>query len=330
MLFTQAPASQPDSPTDSPPAAREVVVVGSRRTSAPGRASSRVERQDIEERLPRSAPDALRYEPGVYVQQSAHGQGSPYIRGRTGQQTVVLFDGIRLNTSTWRQGPNQYFFTVDSAAVRSIEVTRGGASTLFGSDAIAGVIEARPLEPTARSRTPRAWLPAGARICGWPRPTASAAVGRRLDAAGSVRGWPCWQGWAHRRVGALRGGGAVRSPATGEIPMVPALEADGATQLGTGWDELTADARLSYQLAAGIAAAGGRLPVPAVRFPPHRPVPGPVRSTGRVPAVRRAVPIARLPGARGPPGTGRAAASAGPCPTSGSTSGAACGGRHPS
>ena len=83
------------------------------------------------ERLPRSAPDALRNEPGVYVQQSGHGQGSPYIRGRTGQQTLVLFDGIRVNTSMWRQGPNQYFFTVDSRTVHSIEVIRGGASTLY-------------------------------------------------------------------------------------------------------------------------------------------------------------------------------------------------------
>ena len=38
------------------------------------RAASVVTRRDLEERLPRSAPDALRFEPGVYVQQTAHGQ----------------------------------------------------------------------------------------------------------------------------------------------------------------------------------------------------------------------------------------------------------------
>src|SRR5438093_676232 len=60
------------------------------------RATTSVKRRDIERRLPRSAPDALRYEPGVFVQQSAHGQGSAFIRGLTGQQTLTLFDGIRL------------------------------------------------------------------------------------------------------------------------------------------------------------------------------------------------------------------------------------------
>ncbi|HMY60108.1 MAG TPA: hypothetical protein PK472_17720, partial [Pseudomonadota bacterium] len=45
------------------------------------RAHSAVSRSDIERRQPRSAPDALRYESGVFVQQSAHGQGSAFIRG---------------------------------------------------------------------------------------------------------------------------------------------------------------------------------------------------------------------------------------------------------
>jgi iron complex outermembrane receptor protein/hemoglobin/transferrin/lactoferrin receptor protein len=92
-------------------------------------ATSTVTRRDLERRLPRSAPDALRYEPGVFVQQTAHAQGSAYLRGLTGQQTVLLFDGIRLNNATYRQGPNQSFFTLDARALEAIEVQRGGAST---------------------------------------------------------------------------------------------------------------------------------------------------------------------------------------------------------
>src|SRR4051812_27485526 len=88
------------------------------------RATSTVTRADMEKRLPRSAPDALRYEPGVFVQQTGHGQGSAFIRGLTGQQTLMMFDGVRLNNSTYRQGPNQYFFTLDARTIRSIEVER--------------------------------------------------------------------------------------------------------------------------------------------------------------------------------------------------------------
>ncbi|MEC9397880.1 MAG: Plug domain-containing protein, partial [Myxococcota bacterium] len=119
-----------------------------RRLPDPGQATSTVTRQEIEERQPRSAPDALRYEAGVFVQQTAHSQGSAFVRGRTGQQTVLMFDDVRLNNSLFRQGPNQYFFTVDSRTIDHIDVVRGSASTRYGTDAIAGAINAVPLEPT--------------------------------------------------------------------------------------------------------------------------------------------------------------------------------------
>ena len=49
--------------------------VGSTRSAENrGRASTVVSRRDLDERSPRSAPDALRWEPGVYVQQTAHSQ----------------------------------------------------------------------------------------------------------------------------------------------------------------------------------------------------------------------------------------------------------------
>lgn len=232
---------------------KTILVIAQSRPSArgktQGRASTKVDRRDMEERLPRSAPDALRYEPGVYVQQSAHGQGSPYIRGRTGQQTIVLFDGIRMNTSTWRQGPNQYFFTVDSQSLRRIEVTRGGASTFYGSDAVAGAIDATPLEPrlflgeTFVVR-PRARLQSA---------SADGELGNRFQIDGqfneNVR---LLAGAGIRRSGRLEGGGEVKSPLTGELPQVPALESDGRTQLGTGYRELTADGRFTARLSPSM------------------------------------------------------------------------------
>ena len=113
----------------------------------PARARSVVTREQLEERVARSTPDALRFEPGVSVQQTAHGQASPYVRGMTGQQVLHEFDGVRMNNGVFRQGPNQYFFTVDSYTLDRIEVVRGSASTRYGSDALGGAILAHPREP---------------------------------------------------------------------------------------------------------------------------------------------------------------------------------------
>ena len=96
-----------------------------------------------EEILERQAPDmfhALQNEVGVLMQSTAAGQSSPFIRGLTGQQVLILIDGIRLNNSTFRRGPNQYFGTIDPGMVDHIEVLRGQGSVLWGSDAIGGTI----------------------------------------------------------------------------------------------------------------------------------------------------------------------------------------------
>ena len=110
----------------------------------------------IAEMQPQSFPEALKEIPGVFIQQTAHGQGSPFIRGFTGFRNLALIDGIRLNNSVFRDGPNQYWSTIDALSLSSIEVVKGQGSVLYGSDAIGGVVNAITSGPIYLERTPPA------------------------------------------------------------------------------------------------------------------------------------------------------------------------------
>ncbi|OGQ91387.1 MAG: hypothetical protein A2289_21680 [Deltaproteobacteria bacterium RIFOXYA12_FULL_58_15] len=243
-------ADYPDDADDGDDADYETVVHGERQLTpilSGHRAKAVVTREDMERRMPRSAPDALHYEPGVFVQQTAHGQGSAFIRGLTGQQTLILFDGIRLNNSTFRQGPNQYLFTLDTQTIESLQILRGGASTEFGSDALGGVILASPIEPRSVP-VEHGGLAYGPQVRFKGGTVDGEAGGRaQLEIVSPDLGF--LGGIGGRHAGLLDAAGAVLGPLGDEPSRVPRFAGNGRTQLGTGFDELTADGRLIYQVA---------------------------------------------------------------------------------
>lgn len=106
-----------------------------------------VSRAYFENYQPRTTPEALMGVNGVFVQKTNHGGGSPFLRGLTGNQTLILVDGIRLNNSTFRYGPNQYLNTIDAFSINRIEVAKGTGSVQYGSDAIGGVLQIFTKDP---------------------------------------------------------------------------------------------------------------------------------------------------------------------------------------
>ena len=74
------------------------------------------------------------------VQKTAHGQGSPFLRGFTGYRTLTLIDGVRYNNSIYRDGPNEYFSLIDFNSVEQIKLLNGPAGVLYGSDVIDGTL----------------------------------------------------------------------------------------------------------------------------------------------------------------------------------------------
>ncbi len=75
--------------------------------------------------------------PGVRNFSTGAGIGKPVIRGLTGNRVLVLDNGQRLESQQWgdEHAPN-----VETATAERIEVIRGPASVLYGSDALGGVI----------------------------------------------------------------------------------------------------------------------------------------------------------------------------------------------
>ncbi len=127
-----------------------VVITANRLGKSTGQSLSVVsvlERESIDRLSPRSAADALLGVAGVWMQRTNHGGGSPFIRGLSGNQVLLLVDGIRVNNSTFRYGPNQYFNVLDPLNIQQVEVVRGQTSVEYGTDALGGVINVLSRQP---------------------------------------------------------------------------------------------------------------------------------------------------------------------------------------
>jgi hemoglobin/transferrin/lactoferrin receptor protein len=189
----------------------ETLVTAGRRSEVvfqSPRSVSIVGRRELDERAVRTTPTALENTPGVFVQQTNYGGGAPIIRGQVGNRVLLLVDGIRLNNSTYRAGPNQFLNTVDPFSVDRIEVVRGLGSVANGSDAIGGTInvvtEAPQLGPGGRPS-------AQVQLRGGSADLSAIASGRLAwndDRAGVVA-----TGSA-RHFGDLRAGGGLVQPFT--------------------------------------------------------------------------------------------------------------------
>lgn len=101
-----------------------------------------IPREEIEKNAFRDLTDALRTVQGVAVTGTADKQDI-FIRGLPGAYTLILVDGKRQSTREARTNGNSGFeqsFIPPASAIERIEVVRGPMSSLYGSDAMGGVI----------------------------------------------------------------------------------------------------------------------------------------------------------------------------------------------
>ncbi len=122
----------------------EVVVTASRTAETVDEslaAVSVITRQDIERGQFRTLPEALSTVPGLQFSRSGGGIGQladVYLRGTDSNHTLVLVDGIRMGSATNGRASLQH---IPLSQIERIEVVRGPRSTLYGADAIGGVIQ---------------------------------------------------------------------------------------------------------------------------------------------------------------------------------------------
>ena len=83
----------------------------------------------------------------VFVQKSQAGGGSPVVRGFEASRVLLMVDGIRMNSAIFRAGHLQNIITVDNMILDRVEILYGPSSTMYGSDALGGVVNLFTKQP---------------------------------------------------------------------------------------------------------------------------------------------------------------------------------------
>lgn len=97
-------------------------------------------KKDIRKVSPQTSADLLAAVPGIKVQKSQFGGGSPVIRGMESNRVLLVVDGVRMNNAIYRKGHLQNSITLSPNLLEKTEVVFGPSSVIYGSDALGGVI----------------------------------------------------------------------------------------------------------------------------------------------------------------------------------------------
>ncbi len=107
----------------------------------------KIDKKEIQFLQPSTTADLLQKNGNIFVQKSQMGGGSPVIRGLEANRITLVVDGVRLNNLIYRGGHLQNIITLDPNSIENIEVLYGPSSSLYGSDALGGVIHIQTHQP---------------------------------------------------------------------------------------------------------------------------------------------------------------------------------------
>ena len=99
-----------------------------------------ISQKALEKDNSQNSADLLSNTGQVLVQKSQQGGGSPILRGFEASRVLLMIDGVRMNNLIYRSGHLQNVITIDNAMLNRVEVLYGPSSTIYGSDALGGVM----------------------------------------------------------------------------------------------------------------------------------------------------------------------------------------------
>jgi vitamin B12 transporter len=141
---TEAGPKAPNQSGEDDKPAYQIVVTANRSETARNEVGSSVTvitAQQIERMQKTTVLDVLRAVPSLDVTQAGGpgGQTSVFIRGAKTEHALILWDGVEINDPS-TPGRSLDFAHLTTADIERIEIVRGPQSTLYGSDAMSGVI----------------------------------------------------------------------------------------------------------------------------------------------------------------------------------------------
>lgn len=132
---------------------QEVVVTGVSDQTASNRSPVPViaiSKQYIHQTLHTNIIDAIAEVPGVSAVTTGPNVSKPFIHGLGFNQVLTLYDGQRQEENQWG---DEHGIGVDQYGIDRIEVVEGPASLMYGSDALAGVVNLIPTPPARDGKT---------------------------------------------------------------------------------------------------------------------------------------------------------------------------------
>lgn len=130
----------------------EIVITGSSKATSIKRNPIpivSIDKKFLQQNLSTNIIDAIAKVPGISEVTTGPNVSKPFIRGLGFNRILTLYDGVRQEGQQWG---DEHGIEVDENTVNKVEVVKGPASLIYGSDALAGVVNLIPANPPAEGK----------------------------------------------------------------------------------------------------------------------------------------------------------------------------------